>query len=139
MRHVRGRHAYLAVPPSCWWLSSPLLSWSSMPTCVMSKCVMSIEQFLSHVYSTWLFIFLCLYGMLLCYNSQSIVFSCVLNLVMFIKVMVLGPTLASYTNSTQDRVVRGVVPCTHKSSNLIVLTAYSSFPAPQTLSTFPAL
>ena len=33
-------------------------------------------------------------------------------------------------------VVRGVVPCTHKSSNLIVPTAYSSFPAPQ-LSTLP--
>ena len=48
--------------------------------------------------------FLCLYGMLLCYNSQSIFSSCVLNLVMFMKVMVLGPTPASYTNSTQDRV-----------------------------------
>ena len=34
-------------------------------------------------------------------------------------------------------VVRGLVHCTHKFSNLIVLTAYSSFPAPQTLSTLP--
>ena len=48
--------------------------------------------------------FLCLHCMLLCYNSQSIFFSCVLNLVMFMNLMVLGPTLASYTNSTQDRV-----------------------------------
>ena len=48
--------------------------------------------------------FLCLYGMLLCYNSQNIYFSYVLNLEMFMQVMVLGPTLASYTNSTQDQV-----------------------------------
>ena len=91
-----------------------------LPKCVMSKLhmpkwVMSesscISLCLSHQvrrcvssFTARDFLFQCLYDMLCCYNSQSIFSSCVLNLVMFMKVMVLGPTLASYTNSTQDRV-----------------------------------
>ena len=49
------------------------------------------------------------------------------------------PNLSIKQPLTRIIYVRGIVPCAHKSSNLILSTAYSSFPAPQTLSTFPTL
>ena len=120
VRHVRGRHVevsharghHVEVGHAC-------RSWSCMPKCFMSKCFTSklvMHAEVGHACRSvsclsascptgrssviftardYLF-FLCWYGMLLCYNSIAFFSSCVLNLVMFIKVMVPGPTLASW-------------------------------------------
>ena len=103
-------------------LCSSYLGWSSMPKCVMSKCVtsvgvMPIQHFLRHVYSTWLFIFkVCMVCCFVIIPRVFFFFMCIEFSNVYEKWWS-GPKLASYRDSSYDRI---------SNQNVVLNTQYLS-------------